>query len=156
MKKYAYFLVFSLIVANLLAVAWFMVRYHPYQNLYFNRLAGSNMDDIKKNYELDYWGLSYREGLEYIFKHDAREKIKVAVDHQPGWVNAQMLPRSDSKRLYYTLTASDADYIITNYRQHPEDYPYKNEYYSIKIGGAKILSVFDVRAPNASASDSKN
>ena len=70
--------VFILIVASSLICTFrVMVRYHPYQNVYFNVLAGRDMKDIKKNFELDYWGLSYREALEYIVKNDKNKSIKI-------------------------------------------------------------------------------
>jgi hypothetical protein len=44
------------------------------------------------------------------------------------------------------LTYSDryygVAYALSNYRWHKEDYPYPNEFYSITVGRAKIMSVF--------------
>ena len=36
-------------------------------------------------------------------------------------------------------------YFATIYKLHPQDYPYESEIYSIKVGNAKILSVFRLR-----------
>ena len=37
-----------------------MIKIHPYQYAYFNFLAGK---DFNKKFEMDYWGLSYKENI---------------------------------------------------------------------------------------------
>lgn len=120
----------------------FIVKNHPYQNLYFNRIAGKTMEEVKNNFELDYWGLSYRQGLEYILKNDQSEKISVYVPNEPGKNNADILPEKDRQRLVYVESPDKAKYFLSNYRWHKEEYSYKNEFYSIKVGGAKIMVVY--------------
>jgi 4-amino-4-deoxy-L-arabinose transferase-like glycosyltransferase len=92
-----------LLAAALLAgmgpIAFFMVRNNPHENLYFNRLAGRDMASIGRNFELDYWGLSYKQGLEYVLKVDPAEIINLAVDNRPGEYNTFILPREDRRRL---------------------------------------------------------
>ena len=39
----------------------------------------------------------------------------------------------------------EAKYFLSNYRWHPEDYPYEKEYFSIKIGDAKIVVVYKLK-----------
>ena len=130
------------IVFSLINTARFMIRYHPYQNVYFNILAGRDMNEIKNNFELDYWGLSYRKGLEYILKKDRNKIIKVYVANWPGKANAHMLTSDDIKRLLYVKNLEEAKYFLSNYRWHKEEYPLKEEYYSIKIDGTKIMVVY--------------
>jgi len=43
-----------------------MFKYHPYQNVYFNFLAGK---DFNNKFELDYWGLSNVNALRYIVEN---------------------------------------------------------------------------------------
>jgi len=136
----AVFLVFVLIW--LINPIKFMLQYHPYQNLYFNILAGRNMQEIKKNFELDYWGLSYRKALEYILKNDSSNTIKVFVANYPGKYNSYILTNDEQKRLLYVDRPEDAGYFLSNYRWHKQDYPYKEEYYSIKIEGVKIMVIY--------------
>jgi hypothetical protein len=45
-----------------------MVRLHPYEYVYFNRLAGG-LPGASKRFETDYWGASYREGLSWLVQH---------------------------------------------------------------------------------------
>jgi len=131
-----------LVALNLLNVIKFMVQYHPFQNLYFNILSGKNWQDIKNNFELDYWGLSYRKALEYILKNDTDKTIKIYVTDYPGKVNAYILNAKDRARLVYVADPSEAKYFLGNYRGHKEEYPYKEEFYSIKINGIKIMVAY--------------
>lgn len=138
-------IIFILIIASsLIHTAQFMIRYHPHQNVYFNILAGKNMKEVKNSFELDYWGLSYRQALEYILKNDKDKVIKIYVANACGWYNSLILPSDDRKRLVYVKRDSldEAKYFISNYRWHKDEYPYEDEYFSIKIGGTKIMVVY--------------
>ena len=128
-----------IIVSCLIYAAAFMVINHPFQNVYFNRLAGN---DLRAKWELDYWGLSYRQALEYVIRHDSAEQISVYVANYPGELNRLILKPEDQKRLVYSSKPEGAAYVLSNYRWHKEDYPYPNEIYSITVGRAKIMSVF--------------
>ncbi|KJJ84296.1 conserved hypothetical protein, membrane [Candidatus Omnitrophus magneticus] len=131
------------ILVNIFSLLGFMINAHPYENLYFNRFAGKNLQEIKHKYELDYWGTSYRKGLEYILEHDKRAIIKVLGANTPVLLNAFILPEEDKKRIKFVETIDDAEYFISNYRWHHEDYPIKNkEVYSVERGGAKVMTVF--------------
>ena len=123
----------------------FMIANHPYEHLYFNRLAGRDMQQVKQRFELDYWGLSYREALEHIVRTDRSRMIRVHVANYPGIVNSLMLNEADQARLRYVPEPGEADYFITNYRFHPEPYPYPDEVYAVKVGNASVASVFRVR-----------
>ncbi len=122
-----------------------MIKLHPYQNVYFNPLAGPDMQAVKARFELDYWGLSYRKGLEYILEHDPSPTISVVVANYPGFLNSRILPPDQRKRLRYTDRLEDSDYFLGNYREHKEDYPLPNEFFSLKLDEAKILVVHKLR-----------
>lgn len=133
-----------LISFSLVNTGVFMVRYHPHQNVYFNILAGKNMKEVKYNFDLDYWGLSYRQALEYILKNDKGDDIKVCVANPSacGKINVFILPSEDRNRLIYVDDPEEADYFISNYRYHRDEYSYEHEYFSIKVGGEKIMVVY--------------
>lgn len=136
------------VTATLIAIAAlveplsFILRYHPHENVYFNRLGGYDMARVKRHYELDYWGLSYKQGLETILENDPSEKIRVHVFNRPGRINALILPEKQRQRLVYVDNPEQADYFLTNYRWHPEPYDYPDEVYAIRVGNASIFSVF--------------
>lgn len=135
----------ALLAFALLANAASIAAYHPYQNVYFNRLAGSG-DELGYRFELDYWGASYKDGLAYIAATDAREDITVLAANLPGEWNSLILPEADRKRIRYVYDARDADYFVTNYRWHREGYDFEPPAYSISAGGARIFGVYDFRS----------
>lgn len=131
---------------TLLANVASIVAYHPYQGVYFNRLAGIG-DQLRHRFELDYWGVSYRDGLNHILRTDPRERITVLAANLPGEWNSLILSDFDRRRLQFVFKARDADYFITNYRWHPGDYDFEPPIYSISAGGTRIMGVYAFRPP---------
>lgn len=135
----------SLIIVNLVSVVFFMVRYHPYQHLYFNELAG-NMTWAKRNFVLDYWGLTFRSGLEFIAAHDPRREITVYLD-QGNEDTIHILPDKDRVRFIPLKTPREADYIITNYPDGSSgDVEVQvgfTDIYHVIIDETKIMTVFE-------------
>ncbi|MBL7068420.1 MAG: glycosyltransferase family 39 protein [Candidatus Omnitrophica bacterium] len=129
-------------VSSLLNAAIFMIRYHPYQNLFFNVLAGRDMEAVKDSFELDYWGLSYRKALEHILKNDKKDTIKIYPRNLPVENNLLMLPLKDKERVVLVEDPKKAGYFLTNYRWHKSEYPFKDEHYTVKIGDTKIIAVY--------------
>jgi hypothetical protein len=120
---------------------WFIIYYHPNQNVYFSFLKG---ETVEKNFERDYWGLAYRQGLEYILKQDSSAIIQYDCAHAPGQINTFILPEKDRAR-FKRVPLKDATYFLTEYRLHPEPYPYPNEIFTLRVEGYKILSVFKLK-----------
>jgi hypothetical protein len=146
-----YAAVAGILLVAIAPVATFMVQNHPFEHVYFNRLAGADMKQVKQRYELDYWGLSYRKALEYIVRSDTSSHIRIFTTTYPGRVNVAMLPPADRSRVDLVASDADADYVMTNYRFHPQDYGYTNEVYSVRVGNASIASVFRRPVPAMSA-----
>jgi hypothetical protein len=71
----------ALIVWSLFMTAAEMWALHPYEHIYFNRLFGGGIKEAAKSFETDYWGSSYKEGVEWVVKNYKRlngRKVKVA------------------------------------------------------------------------------
>lgn len=135
------YLLAAFTVANLAHTAWLMISMHPYQNVYFSFLPSGY---VEKSFDRDYWGLSYREGLEYILKTDSRSEIPVCANFFSGHNSVDILPPHQRKRLKFVAEA-EADYFLTEYRWHPQPYAYQNEVYKIEPNGLKIMSVFKLK-----------
>ena len=134
---------YGLTALSLLITLAQMVRDHPLQNVYFNLLAGP---DVPTRFEMDYWGLGYRQDLEYIAEHDMRPTIKIfSPPPTPADFNRKLLPMYQRDRLMFVDKPEDADYFITNYRWHPEPYPFPHEVYQLRVDGRRIHSVFRLR-----------
>ena len=95
-----------------------MIRSHPYQYCYFNPLAPAP----SRNFELDYWGLSYHDALVYLTHTDRSDTLRIKVLNLPGYLNAFILPPADRKRLYFDYSLRE------NYSARIESYfPFKAE-----------------------------
>jgi hypothetical protein len=77
-----------------------LVRSHPFQYCYFNAIA----PDPSENFELDYWGLSYRNALENLVKTDLSDTLAVSVLNLPGYLNAFILKPDDRQRVWFDFT----------------------------------------------------
>jgi hypothetical protein len=132
-------------VASFAATAWWMVRAHPYQNVYFNSLAGSY---LRERFELDYWGLGTREGLEYVLRHDSGDPVYVkAGSFLTLDTSAYLLPARERERLRFITDDSHPHYLFTNYRMvdPASDARYREQYelvHEITAAGLPILSIF--------------
>jgi hypothetical protein len=129
---------------DLAHAAFFMVKHHPYQHLYFNGLVGG-IRGADGRFELDYWGLSYREGLEYILEHDKHDSIKVYVPGKVGRDSIQMLRADERKRLVLVDKPVEANYYLTNFRWQDKRLAAGDEFHSVEVGGVKILTIYRVR-----------
>lgn len=135
-----------IIGVSLLGTLWFMIRNHPYQNLYFNALIGGQ-ESARKNFEMDYWGLTFREGLEYILAHD--NDLVIPVTFAGGSEDNTLILTPEMKKRFSVLGEADIDsakYVLSNYRwQQYDNMPWDNEFYSVKIDGVKVMTVFKMR-----------
>lgn len=145
-QNYLKYPIYGILGLYFLGLSIFMIQNYPHQQVYFNYLLPSENEYIRKNYELDYWGTSYKQALEYLLKTDDRELIKVAVKNFPGELNWKALKPEDRNRIKIVGKAK-ADYFISNYRGHPQDYSeYKDQsVFSIQVRGNTIMEVFELR-----------
>ncbi|GAC1595784.1 MAG: hypothetical protein NVS3B25_19660 [Hymenobacter sp.] len=124
-------------------VAWRMAAEHPFQYAYFSFLPGPA---IEQNFERDYWGLSLKQGLQWVLAHDPRPVVAVAmVDERtalPLLINLKMLAPAERARLRLVAPA-EADYALTIFRWHPGPYPASagRPVHTIRVGGAALLTV---------------
>src|SRR5262249_42920418 len=130
---------------SIVHTASWMWKAHPFQNVYFNILAGT---DLRSRYELDYWGLANRKALEYILRNDHSEVINVRADSlTPLFAAFYMIDAKDRKRLTYSDDQNLSRYVVTNYRlvKDPDDAKYAKDYdlfYQIRADDEVVLSVF--------------
>ncbi len=133
----------GLLLSNIATVTYFLIRHHPYQNLYFNPLAG-DMQQVKARFDMDYWGLTFREGLEYIARTDPAQEIPVFFAYG-GKDTIDILSPSDRARFRPLGEVQGAKYILTNYRWASEDYDaVLNKIYEITIGGTAVMAVYQL------------
>ncbi len=134
-----------LLLIGVLEPVWFMVRYHPYENVYFNILAG-NGATLRQRFEMDYWGLSYKQGIDFILANDPGKNIKIYVADPPGldYINSGLTSQNKA-RLIAVKDPANANYFVGVFRWHPEEYDYGKQVYSANVRGAKIMEVDHLR-----------
>jgi hypothetical protein len=135
-----------LVVVFLIPIAVVMIKNHPHQNVYFNFLAGKN---VQANFELDYWGLSNKQALEYILKNESKNIIKVGSAGSISIENSKQILNSLDRNRILVSKNTDSDYIIDNYinwygykkKRHeiPKNFKIEKE---IIVSGIKIVSIY--------------
>lgn len=115
-----------------------MVKIHPYQNVFFNVLAGKN---VEEKFDMDYWGLSFYEALRYVTDHSDSPSIPIAVSNNAGIYAAYLLPFYTFQRIQFT-TLEHAHYFIGNFRWHPYAYSEKAPDYAIYAGDYCLAVVY--------------
>jgi len=130
---------------------WRMVQAHPYEYVYFSFLPPHKAEQL---FELDYWGLSYRRGLEWILQHDTDETITFCGN--AGYLDNNMLvlPPAQRARLRFVpnpnnaaVPSAHARYFLTAYYYYggqQSSYPDSlgKEVYTLRADGLRIFSVF--------------
>jgi len=119
-----------------------MAQLHPYEMVYFNALSGSQ-DTIRQRYELDYWGLGFHAMLKHLLKIDSREQIAVGVSNFSGIYAKQLLSPEEKARIRIVGKMQKADYFISNFRWHPEEYPLP-KVYELEVDNVVIGAIYAV------------
>jgi hypothetical protein len=139
-------------VLGMCFVLGYVVLHHPYENVYFNPLLSSRMGWVKRSFEMDYWGLSYRQGLEYITRAAPDGLIRVQIG-KGGNSALNILPARDADRIEFVSSWDEPDFFLGNYRWHNYEYEYGKECFAVRVCGEKIMAVYDLRPKNQTALD---
>ncbi|MBC6606934.1 hypothetical protein H8B13_08900 [Hymenobacter sp. BT188] len=124
-----------------------MVRLHPHQQVYFSFLPAQT---VVGHFDRDYWGLSYRQGLEWVLSHDPSPQIAYSGDPWMLYCGTLLLPEDQKKRLKYIWNANrpEVQCFLTTYHQHnyPHSYPDSmglgREVHTIRAEDLPILTVY--------------
>lgn len=144
---YQRIILYGIIFLGLIEPIRYIIQNHPFEYLYFNRFAGTDYQEIKNRYEMDYWGLAYFDALKDLSKLDKRPQIFVKLENTPGKLNLMMLPEKDEERFIVKSDLDKSDYFLTNYRWHPEEYDL-DLFHAIKINNASINSIYFANRQN--------
>jgi hypothetical protein len=130
-----------------------MVRLHPYEAVYFNRLVAGGMKEGVGRYEADYWCLSYKEGCEWLLQRFAgarcRERIRVggySVLQQPQYY----LERTEEGRRLFTavpVQGGSPHYVLATTRFQDHLRAPGRLVHTVEREGATLFYLFEVRPP---------
>jgi hypothetical protein len=142
--KYIYL---AIVFCGLASVASFMISNHPFQQVFFSEGIPKNDGQLRKTFDMDYWGTSYKQGLEYILKNDNSEKIRIMTANSIGETNSLILKAPLRERIIYVNDISEAEYFITVYRWHPDNYEdyFGKEFYNFRVQNNTISTVFKLK-----------
>ena len=92
-------------------IGFTIFKYHPHQNIYFNVLAGKN---INQKFEVDYFGISNKQAIEKILFEDKRKQIKISTRSQISLKNSIDIFQNKVKKRIIITSLKKSDYIIDN------------------------------------------
>ncbi|MCA8832426.1 hypothetical protein [Hymenobacter pini] len=118
-----------------------MVRAHPNQQVFYSFLTDPAASQL---FEGDYWGLSYRKGLQWILANSTASTIAIDAPFRIVLENNLAILKPADRARFVINPNSQEVYFLTAYRTHPEPYPASvgNEVHAVKVNGIRILSVF--------------
>ena len=91
-----------------------IIKNHPYQYVYFNFLAGKN---VEKKFDADYWALSNKQAIEYILINNNISPVKIyRASHMNLNTSIKIFSKSIKDRIQIVNDQSEADFIISNAR----------------------------------------
>lgn len=117
-----------------------MVLAHPQEQVYFSCISGPDAEQL---FERDYWGLSYREGLEWILAHDSAAQFNVRCPNDGLLENNLAIMKPDDRARFRVNAEGKEQYYLGAYRTRSEPYPaeFGNEVHTVNAYGMKVLSV---------------
>jgi len=119
----------------------------PHCNIYFNplyRITDKYKNDLGMSFEMDYWGVSYLQGLEAILRLTEKPIIRVRPDHmRPALLNWKLLSEADRSRVKLIEDGENYDYFVSNFRFRTQEFSPSigNEVFSKSYLKTKFLTV---------------
>ena len=145
-EKWGETIPYMILVITFGFIITFMYNNFPLQYVYFNRLVNTQTHDhLRYQYDLEYWGISYKQCLEYILENDQSKTINVFVEGAAGRYNLNILPNSYRDRIRY-VDIIDAKYVITNLRTNPIGFEeFQNKiWHSIQVGNNTVAIIYKI------------
>jgi hypothetical protein len=155
-----------IVLCSLGSTTFWMIKDHPYQYLYFNALP----KDWVRNFDVDYWGVAYKNSLEKILANSSAEKISIfstvyyddngrALGEFPGQTIWQRTPfesllmlsqaNQDKLIMYRPEECSDHIFLTLKSDKYTE-YLKKSEFEvfdTVKSGNKLVYAIFQRKVP---------
>ena len=112
-KKIVSIMIFILMTVELIYLASWSFKNHPFQFVYFNPIFKSQ---TKNKFDLDYWGMSNKFILQKILKMNKNQPFKVATISFTNLNDSlRVLPSNEREKISIVYSVNQADYVINNY-----------------------------------------
>jgi hypothetical protein len=126
-----------------------MAALHPYESVYFNRLVAGGLRGVDGRFETDYWGNSYREGIEWVMNNVPGEGIRVANCSNP-FQTSYYLRGAAGTRFIPVLLEQNPDILLATTRGDCYRNAGGRVLHTVERQGVALLYVFDLRAKSRS------
>jgi hypothetical protein len=123
-----------------------MVALHPYQTLFFNRAVAGGLERASERFETDYWGASYREGIEAVLRHYRpwdRAPVKVANCSDP-WQTRYWIDQAGATTFVQVDPEDDPDLFLATTRWNCHRVPGR-VLHVVERRGTPLLYVLELR-----------
>jgi hypothetical protein len=130
-----------------------MVRLHPYESVYFNRIWAGGMKSGVDRYEGDYWCLSYKDGCAWLLRRFAgarcREPIRVAGYSVHQQTEHYLQATEEGRRLFVTVPVEGGrpNYVLATTRFQDHLRAPGKAVFTVERMGATLFYLFEAQAP---------
>ena len=110
-KRILYLLIISLFLNN----TYNLIKFHPYQNVYFNYFFAKNANKL---FEIDYWGLGNLAALKFLAKEEyfgSKMSIKVSSYTPLDYSKLLLNDKDKNKFSKINTTNQNQEFLFTNY-----------------------------------------
>jgi hypothetical protein len=139
------------LAASMALVAVDMIRLHPYQYAYFNRLFAGGLASAVGRYETDYWLTSYKEGAEWVRRHYSRVTL-----HEPVRVGAivyvpfgyYLRPEPGGSSPFVAVAPEQSPHVLMAATSRGDQVGVRGRLlHVVERAGAPLLYVYELKPP---------
>ena len=95
------------------SAAYAIISLHPHQQVYFNPLVDRETPErLRGQYDLEYWGVAHKKGLEYLLQRYPETPLRVARTSNIS-NNVLMLREAERQRIIL-VSPESADFHLAN------------------------------------------
>jgi hypothetical protein len=125
-----------------------MLRLHPYEYVYFNRLVAGGVQAASKRFETDYWGLSYKEGVDWLienYRSNGQSRIRVANCSRPFLTGYYLETTPDARQRFIEVEpGADPQIFLATTRFDCQNLVRGNILHVVSRMGTPLLYVIEV------------
>jgi hypothetical protein len=145
---------FAAVLACVLLSVVEMVRLHPYEYVYFNRALTGGLPGAASRFQLDYWGLSYKEGTEWLLQNYHKGErprtrpIEVA-NCSIDFLTESVLESSPRHTEFQEVRKKDDSHVFLSLRNEECDVPLSGPLlHVVEREGVPLLEIRELRRPS--------
>lgn len=125
-----------------------MIEVHPYQSIYYNHIVAGGLETASKENDTDYWGSSYKEGIEWVVNNyrSSDGKPVVIANCSTAFLTGYFIDKNDAKNVKFKMVSpGEKPGLLLGLTYAPcyEDYVGKI-IYSVKRKNVPFLHVYEL------------